>query len=48
MVANEVYRTPIVTTSTVDLFVNKTFISHHLFNEDGKDLVEFLKGEKLD
>jgi hypothetical protein len=28
--------------------MNKTFLSCNLFNKDGKDLVEFFKGEKLD
>jgi hypothetical protein len=44
----EVYRTPIATTLVIALSVNKTFLSHHLFNEDGQGLIELLKGEKLD
>jgi len=47
MVANKVYCMPIATTLAIALFVSKTFLSHHLFNEDGQGLVELLKGENL-
>jgi hypothetical protein len=47
MVTNEVFCTPIVTTLAITLSTSKTFISYHLFNEDGGPM-EFLKGEKLD
>jgi hypothetical protein len=47
MVINEVYRTPTTTSLTISLFASKSFIFCHLFNEDGRDHVEFLKGEKL-
>jgi hypothetical protein len=30
------------------LFVSKTFLSHHLLNEDGKGPMKLFKGEKLD
>jgi hypothetical protein len=36
MVVNEVYCTPIATTSTIVLFMSKTFFSCHLFNKDGE------------
>jgi hypothetical protein len=39
---------PTTTTSTIDLFANKTFLSCHFFNKDGKGLMELFKGEKLD
>jgi hypothetical protein len=32
MVVDEVYHTPIATTSTITLSTNKTFLFHHLFN----------------
>ncbi len=48
MVADEVCRTPFTTTLTIVLSTNKTFLSRHLFNEDGQGLVELFKGEKLD
>ncbi len=43
MVIDDVYRT----SSTIALFVNKNFLSRHLFNEDGKGIVELIKGAKL-
>jgi hypothetical protein len=43
MVVDEVCRTYLV----IALFANKTFLSCHLYNEDGKSLVEFLEGERL-
>jgi hypothetical protein len=33
---------------TIALNVIKSFLAHHLFNEDGEGLVEILQGEKLD
>jgi hypothetical protein len=30
------------------LNASKTFLAHHLFNENGEGLVEILQGEKLD
>ncbi len=48
MVIDEVCCMPTAITLAIILFVNKTFIFCHLFNEDGKGLVELLKGEKLD
>ncbi len=47
MVANEVCHTPTTTSLTIALFANKSFLSRHLFDEDGKGLVELFKGEKL-
>jgi hypothetical protein len=47
MVVNEVCRMPIATISTIVLSTNKTILSRHLFNENGKGL-ELLKGGKLD
>jgi hypothetical protein len=45
MVAKEVLRTPYATSSTIFLAMSKTFLFHHLFDEDGEVLVELLKGE---
>jgi len=47
MVVDEVYCTPTATTLAIALSMNKTFLSCNLFNKDGKGLVEFFKGEKL-
>ncbi len=47
MVADEVCHMPTTITSTIVLFTSKTFLSYHLFNEDGEGLVELFKGEKL-
>jgi hypothetical protein len=48
MVEDEVYRTPTPTSLAIDLFASKTFLSHHLFNEDGsKGPIKLLKSEKL-
>jgi hypothetical protein len=47
MVVNEVYHTSTITSLTIALSMSKTFLSRHLFNEDGKGSMEFLKGEKL-
>ncbi len=44
MVVDEVYHTPTTTFLAIGLFVNKSFLSCHLFNEDGKGHVELLKG----
>jgi hypothetical protein len=44
MVEDEVYRTPIPTNLAIILFMSKTFLFHHLFNEDGsKGPIELLK-----
>jgi len=48
MLVEKVCRMPISTTLAITLFTSKTFLSHHLFNEDGEGPVEILKGEKLD
>ncbi len=47
MVVDKVCRTPTTTSSTIILFMSKTFLFHHLFNKDGKSFVEPLKGVKL-
>jgi hypothetical protein len=48
MVADEVYYTLIITILAIALSMSKTFLSCHLFNEDGQGHVELFKGEKLD
>jgi hypothetical protein len=45
MVEDKVCHTPTITTSTIALFTNKTFLYCHLFKKDGQGLL--LKGEKL-
>ncbi len=47
MVVDEVCHMPIVTSLAITFIMNKTFLVHHLFNEDGKGHVELFKGEKL-
>jgi hypothetical protein len=47
MVIDKVCCTPTATFFTIALFMSKTFLSRHLFNEDGQGLVELLKGKKL-
>jgi hypothetical protein len=47
MVTNEVCHTQATIASIIVLFTNKTFLSYHLFNENGEGLVDFFKGEKL-
>ncbi len=47
MVIEEVLRMPTTTSLAIALVVIRTFLSHHLFNEDGEGPMEFLKGEKL-
>ncbi len=47
MVTYEVYHMPTTTFSYIVLSMNKSFLFHHLFNEDGESLMEFLEGEKL-
>jgi hypothetical protein len=47
MVVDEVCHTPTTITSTIVLFMSKTFLFYHLSNEDGEGLVEFFEGEKL-
>jgi hypothetical protein len=47
MVVDEGCCMPIATTLAMALSTRKTFLFHHLFNEDGQDFVELLKGEKL-
>jgi hypothetical protein len=34
--------------SAIALNANKTFLAHHLFNENGEGPLEILQGEKLD
>jgi hypothetical protein len=48
MVIDEICHMPIVITMAIALSTNKTFLFRNLFNKNGKGLVEFLKGEKLD
>lgn len=48
MVAKEVSYMPNVTSSTIGLAINNTFLFHHLFNEHGEGPMELLKGKKLD
>jgi hypothetical protein len=47
MIVYEVCRIPIATSLAIALFVSKSFLLRHLFNKDGKGLVELLKDEKL-
>jgi len=47
MVVEEVCCMPIATTLAITLFLSKTFLSRHLFNEDGECPIEVFKGEKL-
>jgi hypothetical protein len=47
MVADEVCHMTIATSLTIVLFISKTFLSCHLFNEDEEGHVELFKGEKL-
>jgi hypothetical protein len=47
MVTYEVYHMPTTTFSYIVLSMNKSFLFHHLFNEDGEGLMEFFEGEKL-
>jgi hypothetical protein len=47
MVAKEVSYMPNVTSSTIALAINNTFLFHHLFNEHGEAFMELLKGKKL-
>ncbi len=47
MVVDEVCCTSTFTSLVIALSTSKTFLSRHLFNEDGISLVKFLKGEKL-
>jgi hypothetical protein len=46
LVKEKVYHTLNSKHSTIGLFVSKP-LSQHLFNEDGGNLVEFLKGKQL-
>jgi hypothetical protein len=48
MVVDEFYCTPPTTILTIVFSANKTFLSHDLFNKDGKGPMEILKGEELD
>ncbi len=48
MVIDEVCHISTNTTLAIALSMRKTFLSHHLFNEDGEGPMELLKGEKLD
>jgi hypothetical protein len=45
LVENEVSHT--LNISTIGFFMNKSFLSQHLFNEDGDNSIELLKGEHL-
>jgi hypothetical protein len=47
MVVDKVCHTLTTTSLAIALFANKTFLFRHLFNEDGKGLVELFKGGKL-
>jgi len=47
LVENEVCCTPSVKNSTTGFFMSKSFLSQHLFNEDGDDPIKLLKGEHL-
>ncbi len=47
MVANEVYHMPTAKFFAIALFMNKSFLSHHLLNENGEGQVELIKDEKL-
>jgi hypothetical protein len=47
MVVDKVCCILIATTLDIALFASKTFIFHHLFNEDGKGPMELFKGENL-
>jgi hypothetical protein len=47
MVADEVCHMPIATSLIIVSFANKSFLSHHLFNEDGEGPMELLKSEEL-
>jgi hypothetical protein len=38
---------PIFTSYTIALVVNKAFLYHHLFNENGEGPIQLLKGEKF-
>ncbi len=45
MVVEEVCCMPVSTTLAITLFTSKTFLSRHLFNEDGEGPVEVLKSK---
>ncbi len=47
MVIKDVMRMPNVTSFTISLATNTTFLSSHLFNEDGEIPMELLKDGKL-
>jgi hypothetical protein len=47
MVVDEVYCTLTITSLAITLSTNKSFLSHHLFNEDGEGPMELFKVEKL-
>ncbi len=47
LVEGQVSRTPDTKISTITLNANKAFLAHHLFNKNGEEHVEILKGEKL-
>jgi hypothetical protein len=47
MIEEEVSRTLGATALAITLVANKTFLSKHLLNKDGKGPVEVLKGNKL-
>jgi hypothetical protein len=43
----EVLCMPNVTSSAITLVASKTFLVHHIFNEDEQGIVKLLKGDKL-
>jgi hypothetical protein len=47
MIEKEAFHTSKATVSAIVLATNKTFISEHLLNKDGKRPVEVMKGKKL-
>ncbi len=48
LVEGQVFRTFDAKIFAIALNVNKAFLAHHLFNENGKGPMEILQGEKLD
>jgi len=48
LVEGQVSRTPDVKIFAITLNANKTFLAHHLFNENGEGFMEIFQGEKLD
>lgn len=48
LIKEEVNRTPSAKTCMISLSVNKSFLAKHLFNDNGDDNVELLKGKQLE